>query len=141
MIPRILELDKYNNPKGQVYEGIKSSALDFDNFGEVYFSEILEGETKGWKKHKIMQMNLIVVTGNVMFYFFNEHTGTKTRVNAGEDNYRRIIVPPELWVAFRGYGKKNIICNIASIEHDPDEQVNVSLEEFNLSSDDFTEIK
>ena len=137
---RIIELNKYDNSKGLVYEGLKSSALDFDDFGEVYFSEVLKGDTKGWKQHKRMQMNLIVVLGNVTFYFFDERTGIKTRVNAGETNYRRIIVPPELWVAFSGNDEKNIICNVASIEHDPDEQVNKPLAEFELSDDEFVKI-
>jgi len=139
MKPLIVDLNKYDNSKGQVYEGIKNSQKNFDGFGEVYFSEVLQGKTKGWKKHKRMQMNLIVISGEVTFYFFNELTGKGMRANASESKYRRIIIPPGLWVAFRGSGERNVICTIASIEYDPNEQVNVPLEEFELPNEEITE--
>jgi len=38
-------------------------------------------------------------------------------------------VKPGVWVAFRGLDKNNILLNIASIEHNPKESVNLPLDD------------
>ena len=49
----------------------------------------------------------------------------------GESNYKRLTVPPKIHVAFQGLSKDmNILLNIADIEHDPNESVNLPLDSF-----------
>jgi dTDP-4-dehydrorhamnose 3,5-epimerase len=45
-----------------------------------------------------------------------------------KENYCRLKVPPEVWFAFEGQAPGlNLLLNIASIEHDPDEAQNMEL--------------
>jgi len=46
-----------------------------------------------------------------------------------QENYQRLTVEPGVWLAFKGLEKNNILLNMASIEHNPKESVNLSLDE------------
>lgn len=47
--------------------------------------------------------------------------------------YRRITIPPGVWMAFIGIGQgKNVLLNVANIPHDPKEQVNIPVEESDI---------
>ena len=136
----VTRLAKLPNEKGKVYHGIKKSELCDMNMSEVYFSEIYYKNVKGWKLHKRMVMNLIVVFGQVRFFIYNQSSEEKYTVEAGENNYIRLKVPPMHWVAFEGMHERNIICNIASIDHDPEEQINIPIDTYDLKSTDFIAI-
>ena len=68
-----------------------------------------------------MNMNLIVPEGFVKFVFYDEKFNYFEEYEIGTKNYFRITVPPGLWFAFKGLGKRNLVMNIADIEHDPNE--------------------
>ena len=116
-----------DHPKGNIFHGMKSSDAGFSGFGEAYFSTINKGEIKGWNKHKNMTLNLVVPMGAVTFVIYDDREksgsiGCYFTVKLSPSNYQRLTVPPGLWIAFKGNGKKtNLILNIASKEHDPDE--------------------
>ncbi|MEG0163454.1 MAG: dTDP-4-dehydrorhamnose 3,5-epimerase, partial [Mucinivorans sp.] len=43
-------------------------------------------------------------------------------VTLNSDNYQRITIPPDVWVAFSGVGENlNLLLNLANMEHDPTE--------------------
>ena len=117
------------NLKGDVYHVLKKSDNSFDGFGEVYFSTIHKDKTKGWKKHTKMTLNLVVPVGRIKFVIYNEDTRKFSSVTLSQDNYQRLTVKPNFWLAFKGLEKSNILLNLASIEHDPAEAVNIELEE------------
>ncbi|MDQ1298578.1 MAG: hypothetical protein QG558_1117, partial [Campylobacterota bacterium] len=50
------------------------------------------------------------------------------KVTLSQDNYQRLTVKPNLWVAFKGLGEYNLLLNLASIEHDPHEAQNIELD-------------
>ena len=126
-------LRKIANPSGDVFHGLKKSDIGYSGFGEAYFTTIHFEEYKGWKKHTLMQMNLIVPSGNVRFYLFNDADDRSTYYDVGSKNYGRLTIPSGLWVAFTGLDRGiNLILNIANIEHDPSESVNVPLHTFPL---------
>ena len=51
----------------------------------------------------------------------------------GENNYKRLTIEPGAWVAFQGLGLgMNLILNIASCEHDPNESNNLELHHFKV---------
>ena len=109
-------------PGGDVFHGLKRSDEGFSGFGEVYFSFVLSGNRKGWKKHRRMSLNLVVPIGEVDFYIHDEVLAETLKIRVGRSNYGRLSVRPGLWVAFEGVGAgENLIANVASIEHDPDE--------------------
>jgi hypothetical protein len=38
-------------PKGDIYHAMKSTDEGYCGFGEAYFSQIEQGQAKGWKRH------------------------------------------------------------------------------------------
>ena len=50
------------------------------------------------------------------------------------ENYGRLTVPPNLWLAFKGVGvQESLLLNVASIPHDPNEVERRSLEEIDYN--------
>lgn len=115
------------HPSGNVYHGLKKSDFGFIDFGEAYFSTIKYGEIKAWKKHLKMTLNLIVPVGKIKFVLFDDRYESKSKGNIFEvtlslDNYKRLTIPPNIWVGFKGIGQNlNLLLNISDIEHDPNE--------------------
>ena len=44
---------------GDVLHALKESDRTFKRFGEAYFSTIICGQVKGWKRHRLMTLNLL----------------------------------------------------------------------------------
>lgn len=138
MIPGLVftPLRRIQTPKGEVRHGLRASDPGFAGFGEVYFTEVLTGDTKGWRRHRLMTMNLIVVMGTVRFVVHDGSGLLDTRAEfllSAEDAapYGRLTVPPGLWMAFQGIGPtRNLLMNIASHEHDPAEADTCELDRF-----------
>ena len=123
------------NPKGDIYHGLKANEISFECFGEAYFSTILENVVKGWKFHKLMTLNLVVPVGKIQFYLKSENEKIYETLILGKEKYARLTVPPRVWLAFKGLAKSpNLLLNIASIPHDPDEVLTKSLESFPLKN-------
>ena len=61
------------------------------------------------------------------FIIYDDRKGSDTYKNFMDvslsiDNYYRLTVPPNLWIAFKGIDKDiNLLLNIADFEHDPKE--------------------
>ena len=116
-----------HNPKGDVFHAMKKSDDGFDGFGEAYFSTICKDDIKGWKKHTKMTLNLVVPVGEIEFVIYDENKKEFFRINLSHNNYKRLTIKSGLWMAFRGIGENNVLLNIASIEHDPNEAENMEL--------------
>ena len=129
-------LRRISHPQGDIFHGMKASDTGFEGFGEAYFSTVLEGKIKGWKRHNQMTLNLVVATGSIEFVIYDDRDESDTKgqfysVELGGDNYQRLTVSPGLWVAFRGLGGgTSMLLNIANLEHDPDEANNRELNAF-----------
>jgi dTDP-4-dehydrorhamnose 3,5-epimerase len=110
---------------GDVMHAMKESDAGYAGFGEAYFSWVSEGVVKAWKRHTRMTMNVVVPVGQVQFVFCSIDTsGAKDfRVEEiGTDRYVRLTVPPGIWFGFQGLGEnQNLVLNVASIPHDPNE--------------------
>ena len=74
-----------------------------------------------------MALNIVVPVGTIRFVVYNESSDEFCSIELSADNYQRLTVSPGLWKAFKGVGKDNLLLNIASIEHDPNEVVNCDL--------------
>ena len=122
-------LKQIHNPKGDVFHAMKKSDNGFDGFGEAYFSTIHKDYIKGWKKHTKMTLNLVVPVGKIEFVVYDENTKEFFSVQLSQDNYQRLTVKPNLWMAFRGVEENSMLLNLASIEHDPSEAINIELSE------------
>ncbi|WP_298780275.1 WxcM-like domain-containing protein [uncultured Polaribacter sp.] len=115
--------------KGNVMHALKCTDVNFESFGESYFSTVVFNDVKGWKKHKRMVSNLIVPVGAVKFVFYDDREGSTTfgffcEVILSITNYQRLTVQPGIWMAFQGASEDlNLLMNIASIPHDPLESI------------------
>ena len=125
-------LKRINHKKGDILHAIKASDDGFFGFGEAYFSEVYKDETKGWKKHSEMTLNLIVAYGAIKFNVHNQETNEYFDTIISEHNYNRITIKPGLWLSFTGIEDKNILLNIANIEHNPDESINADIDKFTI---------
>lgn len=122
-------LKQIHHPKGDVFHAMKKNDIGFDGFGEAYFSTINQNDIKGWKKHTKMTLNLVVPVGEIEFVVYDENTKKFLSAKLSHKNYQRLTVMPNLWMAFRGIGEYNMLLNLASIEHDPKEAINIDLSE------------
>jgi len=113
---KTFKLKKFKNPKGNILRGFRKDDKFPGTSAEIYFSWINKKKIKGWKLHKKMSMNLVVPVGKVKFVFYN---GNKFKaLIIGENNYKRIFVPSNVYFAFQNLSKKkSLIVNNASIIH------------------------
>jgi dTDP-4-dehydrorhamnose 3,5-epimerase len=126
----LILLDKMSNEKGSVFHIIKEPSFEIK---EVYLSSLGKKVVKGWKKHKSMTLNLVVIKGDVLFTIISG--GNIFKYTIGDSNYCRLVIPPMSWVCFEGIEDENIIINCADMVHDPDE---IDLKEFNGYEEDFS---
>ncbi len=103
-----------------------------------HFSNIQFGVIKAWKRHRQMQLNLIIPIGRVKFVLFDDRNGVENsvfqEVILSPENYLRLTIPPLIWVGFQGLAKENsTLLNIASIEHSDEELDRRSLNDINYS--------
>lgn len=117
------------HPKGDIFHGMKKSDIGYDGFGEAYFSTINKDDIKGWKKHTKMTLNLVVPVGEIKFVVYDAKTKEFLSVTLSQNNYQRLTLKPNLWMAFQGVGEYNMLLNLASIEHNPNEATTKDLSE------------
>jgi dTDP-4-dehydrorhamnose 3,5-epimerase len=127
-------------PGGNVMHAMKEIDTGFYGFGEAYFSEVNFNSIKAWKRHKDMTLNLVVPVGKIKFVLFDNREGSNNQfqeITISRDNYCRLMVPPMVWVGFKGLSKNgSLLLNIANIGHDPLEvdRKNIKEIEFNWNS-------
>lgn len=122
-----------STPLGDIFHIIKASSEGFAGFGEVYISEVKKNKIKGWKRHKMIFINLTIIQGSVKIVIYDDRENSKTNgeINSfllGPNiNYSRISIPPGLWVAFKGLDQKNLVLNVIPEEHNYKESDNKPL--------------
>ena len=120
-------LNVINTSGGNVLHGMKVEDSGYSGFGEAYFSFVGTDVIKGWKRHHQMVLNLVVPVGIVRFVIYDDRKDSATfnnyqEVTLSKDNYQRLTVPPMVWMAFQGVGQQeNMLLNVASIPHEPNE--------------------
>lgn len=124
-------LKQIYNPKGDIFHAMKKSDDGFNGFGEAYFSTIYKDDIKGWKKHTVMTLNLVVPIGSIEFIVYDEKIKGFFNVVLSQKNYQRLTINPGLWMAFKGIEENSMLLNLASIEHDPEEAISIDIKEIN----------
>ena len=118
---QITPLKQFRLDSGDVFHAMRSNEKFGLDIQEAYFSFIKKGRVKGWKSHKLMTLNLVVPVGEIAFGFIDNVGGCRV-IEVGSVNYSRLTVPPGVWMAFRGQRHdKNLLLNLASHVHNPDE--------------------
>ncbi len=121
-------LRQIGDERGAVLHMLRSDSPDFTRFGECYFSEVLPGVTKGWKRHRAQTQNLAVPVGRIRMVIYDDRPGSASRgrlqtVDLGRpDAYLRLRIPPGLWYAFACIGSAPaLLANCPDLPHDPTE--------------------
>ena len=120
--------------KGDVWHAMKKDDPGFAGFGEAYFSLVAQDAVKGWKRHREMTLNLVCVQGAVRVVVHGDIDKSNAVCDVKlspqtEASYQRLTVPPGLWVAFQGLAAGgNMLLNLASCMHDPQEAEVLDLE-------------
>ncbi|TVZ55491.1 dTDP-4-dehydrorhamnose 3,5-epimerase [Lutibacter sp. Hel_I_33_5] len=136
---KLTPLDIISQPMGDVFHGIKKSDDGYNGFEEAYFSTIYFGVIKPWKKHIKMTLNIIVPIGEIRFVLYDDREGSATNgkfmdINLSINNYCRLTVPPNIWMAFEGISEKtNLLMNISNLEHDPNEVVREKINKYDYN--------
>ena len=125
-------LSVFPGKKGSVLRAMRKDEDGYNGFGEAYFSTINQGEIKAWKKHTTMYCNLVVFEGEVKFNLFDDRQTSQTQsqnmsLSLSRNNYARLTIPPNIWFGFKGLGQNNVILNMASLIYDPEEVINLPL--------------
>ncbi len=114
-----------SDDRGSVMHMIRSDSKDFVRFGECYFSEILPGVIKAWKRHTLQTQNFTVPVGKIQLVIYDnrEKSVTKNRLmdfTVGRpENYFRVTIPPGLWYGFKCIGvMPALLVNCADFPHD-----------------------
>lgn len=135
-MPTLAPLRRIATPKGDVFHVLKVSDESFVGFGEAYVSDVAYGAIKGWKRHRRMTLNLACPVGAVRFVVRARDGRSQILLDTilapdPPSHYRRLTVPPMLWFGFAGIGRGcNLVVNVASHPHDPQEADSLDLAAF-----------
>jgi dTDP-4-dehydrorhamnose 3,5-epimerase len=111
--------------RGAVLHMLRADAPHFESFGEIYFSVILPGAVKAWKRHREMVQNFAVPVGQIKLVIYDERSDSATcgvvqELVVGSDHYGLVRIPSRVWYGFRGIAEEaSVIANCATLAHDP----------------------
>jgi dTDP-4-dehydrorhamnose 3,5-epimerase len=121
-------LRQIEDERGAVLHMLRADDPDFTRFGECYFSEVVPGAVKAWKRHRLQTQHLSVPVGRVRFVVYDDRDGSRTRGHVQElvlgrpDAYARLRIPPGLWYGFACVGDAPaLLANCADRPHEPSE--------------------
>jgi len=124
----LVPLKQIVDERGKVMHMLRSDAPVFSSFGEIYFSRVLPGVVKAWKRHFRMTQYLAVPDGKILLVIFDDRDespskGEILKISVGQpDRYYLVKIPPMLWYGFKGLSEKwAMIANCPDMPHDPEE--------------------
>ena len=122
----VTELRQIIDERGAVLHHMRRDAPEFTTFGECYFSEILPGVVKAWKRHREQTHHLAVPIGRVRFVIYDDRESSPTHdkiqiVELGRPNdYNRLRIPRGLWYGFTCLNDQPaLVANCVDLPHDP----------------------
>ena len=122
----VTDLRQIIDERGAVLHHMRRDAPEFTTFGECYFSEMVPGAVKAWKRHREQTQHLAVPIGRVRFVIYDDRESLPTHdkiqiVELGRPNdYNRLRIPRGLWYGFTCLSDQPaLIANCADQPHDP----------------------
>lgn len=122
----ISPLKQFDDERGSVLQMLRCDAPEFVCFGECYFSEVLPGAIKAWKRHRAQTQNLAAPIGRVrvVIYDDREFSSTRGQVQVFElgrpDAYQRLKIVAGLWYGFTCISATPaLLANCADLPHNP----------------------
>ncbi len=116
----IKPLNIFSDTAGKVKKMLSKDDDIFEEFGEIYFSEINPGFIKGWHRQKTTTKNYAVISGSIKLVMYD---GKELQdLVLGENNYSLVKIPPGIWSSFKAEGDKPaIVADLMSRSHDPED--------------------
>jgi dTDP-4-dehydrorhamnose 3,5-epimerase len=122
----ITELRQITDERGSVLHMLRCDAPEFIRFGECYFSEVLPGAVKAWKKHRAQTQNFAVPVGRIRIVIYDDRVASISRgqlqvLELGRpDAYLRVRIPPGLSYGFACISAvPALLANCTDLPHDP----------------------
>jgi len=118
-------LTRIKDARGEVMHMLRSDSPLFHAFGEIYFSRVLPGVIKAWKRHGRITQHLAVPVGSVRFGLYDDRaespsSGTVQVLEVGEGAYELVRIPPGIWYGFQGLGRDpSLVANCTDLPYDP----------------------
>lgn|SRR3989338_2240744 len=132
-------LRQISDERGTVLHMLRCDAPEFSRFGECYFSEVLPGAVKAWKRHRTQTQNLAVPVGRIRLLIYDDRQESVTcgelqEIELGRpDAYLRVSIPPCLWYGFTCISDAPaLLVNCADQPHDPRESELRSLNDITI---------
>ena len=125
----IKPLKRISDERGCVLQMLRNDQLEFQKFGEIYFSTIYPGAIKAWHLHQKMALNYAVPIGMIKLVLYDPRDDSLTKgelmeLYVGEHNYCLVQIPVGVWNGFKGMGTTTaLVANCATEPHDPEEIV------------------
>lgn len=123
-----------SDERGAVLHMQRADADGFERFGEIYFSEVLPGAIKAWKRHHLQTQRFAVPVGRIRLVIYDDRGDSSTagRIQTIElgrpDAYHLVTVPPRLWYGFASVGDTvALLANCADLPHNPAESESLDL--------------
>ena len=127
--PILTEERRIAHSHGDILHAMKASSAGFAGFGEAYFTTVLPGAVKGWKRHREMTLNLVVAAGRVRFVVVADGAAPQAFVLGPDGAHGRLTVPPGYWMAFQGLAAgPSLVLNLADVAHRSEETENRDLD-------------
>ena len=123
----ISPLPQFFDERGKVMRMLREDDVNFERFGEIYFSCTYPDVVKAWHIHSEMQLNYACISGIVKVVLFDRREGSKTHGMFNEfilspENYFLLTVPSKIWNGFKAIGTEMaIVANCATVAHRADE--------------------
>lgn len=124
---------KFCNDQGCVYKMMQNNDECFERFGEIYFSSVNPDIIKGWNLHTRADMNMVCVSGDIQLVLYDRRIdsssmGAIQEIIMGEKNYCLVHIPHGVACSWKALdGNSALIANCATLPHDPEELVKISL--------------
>lgn len=124
---QVVPLRRIVDERGAVSLMLKSTDPWFTGFAEIYFSSVYAGMVKAWKRHRRMTVHYACMHGRVRVVLWDDRPDSPTRgtlmiEHLGPDEYKLLVIPPQVWHGFQGLGNPvSIVANCATEISDPEE--------------------
>lgn len=130
------DLSVIDTAGGPVLHMLRADSPLFRNFGEIYFSVVLPGAVKAWKRHSQQSQNFAAPSGLVEVVIYDPRTLSSTRgalesyIIGRPDNYMLLHIPPGVWYGFAGRSKHpSILANCVDIPHMPGDSATLDFDD------------
>ena len=122
----ITPLEEFKDERGSTLHMLRADASEFDGFGECYFSEIVPGAIKAWKRHRFQTQNIAAPVGRIRVIIHDDRESSPTRGSLDvfelgrPDKYVRLRIPAGVWYGFVCISSTSaLLANCTDVPHDP----------------------